>query len=196
MAASFIRRKAAIMCHYPWAMIFLPLPRVVFFCFFFPFFFLSSNTWIFIAKKKSHSQQQNNRGDGFPLHGYKMKAKQTLSSLPARREGGRPSGPRSDARALRGRAAPPTRRGAGHEVLGARLCPLPGKGREDFWSPRSLRPCTRPSGDPAHGAHAALRGVPRAHLGIWGGFPRAPGTGCWCPLTWGVFSPFSGWLPV
>lgn len=195
MAASFIRRKAAIMCHYPWAMIFLPLPRVVFFCFFSLLLSFKQHLDIY-REKKSHSQQQNNRGDGFPLHGYKMKAKQTLSSLPARREGGRPSGPRSDARALRGRAAPPTGRGAGHEVLGARLCPLPGKGREDFWSPRSLLPCTRPSGDLAHGAHAPLRGAPRAHLGIWGGFPRAPSTGCWCPLTWGVFSPFSGWLPV
>lgn len=47
-------------------------------------------------------------------------------------------------------ALPPRhRRGAGHEVLGARLCPRPGKGREDFWSPRTLRPCTRPSSDPA-----------------------------------------------
>lgn len=166
MAASFIRRKAAIMCHYPWAMIFLPLPRVVFFCFFSLLLSFKQHLDIY-SEKKSHSQQQNNRGDGFPLHGYKMKAKQTLSSLPARREGGRPSGPRSDARALRGRAAPPTGRGAGHEVLGARLCPLPGKGREDFWSPRSLLPCTRPSGDLAHGAHAPLRSSPRTsgHLG-------------------------------
>lgn len=31
MAAPFIRRKAVIMCHYPWAMIFLPLPRAGFF---------------------------------------------------------------------------------------------------------------------------------------------------------------------
>lgn len=106
MAASFIRRKAAIMCHYPWAMIFLPLPRVVFFCFFSLLLSFKQHLDIY-SEKKSHSQQQNNWGDGFPLHGYKMKAKQTLSSLPARREGGPPSGPRSDARALRGRAAPP-----------------------------------------------------------------------------------------
>ena len=31
MAAPFIRRKAVITCHYPQAMIFLPLPRAVFF---------------------------------------------------------------------------------------------------------------------------------------------------------------------
>lgn len=70
MAASFIRRKAAIMCHYPWAMIFLPLPRVVFF-FFFPFFFLSSNTWIFIAKKKATASNKTTGEMAFPCTGTK-----------------------------------------------------------------------------------------------------------------------------
>lgn len=66
MAASFIRRKAVIMCHYPWAMIFLPLPRAVF----------SFKQRLDIYSEKSHSQEQNNRDEDFPLKGYKMKAMQ------------------------------------------------------------------------------------------------------------------------
>lgn len=52
MAASFIRRKAAIMCHYPWAMIFLPLPRVVFFCFFSLLLSFKQHMDIYSEKKK------------------------------------------------------------------------------------------------------------------------------------------------
>jgi len=69
MAAPFIRRRAAIMCHYPWAMIFLPLPTVVVSGVVVFFFFLSSNTRIFIVQKKP--QPTTNNGVMFPCKGIK-----------------------------------------------------------------------------------------------------------------------------
>lgn len=67
MAAPFIRRKAVIMCHYPWAMIFFPHYLELFFSF---------KQCVGIYREKSHSQEENNRDEDFPRQGYKMKALQ------------------------------------------------------------------------------------------------------------------------
>lgn len=67
MAASFIRRKAAIMCHYPWAMIFLPLPRVVFFSLLLSF---KQRSDIY-SEKKATASNKTTREMSFPCKGIK-----------------------------------------------------------------------------------------------------------------------------
>lgn len=74
MAAPFIRRRAAIMCHYPWAMIFLPLPTVVGVGCCFLLLSFKQHSDIYSGEKATANNKQ--RGD-VPLQGYKRRVEQS-----------------------------------------------------------------------------------------------------------------------